>query len=307
MVAAVDELTIRRRPQQALTLIELVVWIGAALLVLRAAGVPLTLSIGHSVGAALLAGALLLGVGARVNGACLLGTLARLGSGQWAYAATPLGYWAGSGLAAVGPAMPMPEAPGRVAPLFQLPAAAAALLVLAALASAGWRWRLAAAEARSAGADRRSTYRAALLSSGGTALVALGFVTLAALAGAWSYSDLLADLAKGLAAGMAAMLNEGWVARAALAVALFAGALWAGARAGLWRPERPRAVQIARCAAGGALMGLGGAWVPGGNDQLLLLALPMGWPHALVALLVMTLGIVATGGAARLLMRSGVS
>jgi hypothetical protein len=46
MVAAVDDLATRRRPQQALTLFELVVWIAAALLVLRAAGSPLALSSG---------------------------------------------------------------------------------------------------------------------------------------------------------------------------------------------------------------------------------------------------------------------
>ena len=55
---------------------------------------------------------LLLGLGAVLNQACVFGTVARLGSGEWAYAATPLGFYLGS--ASVGavfpplPAMPLP-------------------------------------------------------------------------------------------------------------------------------------------------------------------------------------------------------
>jgi uncharacterized membrane protein YedE/YeeE len=303
MVAAVDELASRRRPQQALILLEVVAWIAVALLVAHAVGLPVTLSVGHPVGAALLLGALLLGVGARLNGACLLGTVARVGSGQWAYLATPLGYGAGSGLAAWVMAPPAPVAAEVAAPLLQLPAGMAWLFGAVALASAGWRWHRAAAEASRTGRGRRSALLEAIVSSAGTALVAGSFVTLVVLAGAWSYSDLLADLARGIATGMATMLSGGWMARAGLALALFAGALWGGTRAGLWRSARPPGGQVVRCAAGGALMGLGGTWVPGGNDQLLLLALPMGWPHAFTALAVMTIGIVATGRVPRLLAR----
>lgn len=40
-------------------------------------------------------GGVLLGLGAFVNGACVFGVVARIGSGQWAYALTPTGYFAG--------------------------------------------------------------------------------------------------------------------------------------------------------------------------------------------------------------------
>jgi toxin CptA len=40
-------------------------------------------------------GGALLGLGAYVNSACVFGAVARLGSGEWAYLATPLGFYAG--------------------------------------------------------------------------------------------------------------------------------------------------------------------------------------------------------------------
>jgi toxin CptA len=40
-------------------------------------------------------GGVLLGLGAFVNGACVFGAIARLGSGEWAYLVTPLGFYAG--------------------------------------------------------------------------------------------------------------------------------------------------------------------------------------------------------------------
>ena len=42
------------------------------------------------------AGGVLLGLGAVINGACVFGAVARFGSGEWAYAATPLGFLLGS-------------------------------------------------------------------------------------------------------------------------------------------------------------------------------------------------------------------
>lgn len=284
MVAAVDEVLAGQPPVKGAALLELALWVAAALLLVRALGAPLTLAAGHALSAGLAAGALLLGIGAALNGACLLGTVARLGSGQWAFLATPVGYFGGSGLASLLtlPAAP-PLAPGS-APLLALPGVAAVALISAAAGLAVWRW------------SRGRAFVDAVP-------VAVAYVALVLLAGAWSYSDLLADLAQSLASRMHELMSSGGLARLGLALALLAGALLGGARAGPWQPGRPTGRQILRCGAGGLLMGLGGTLVPGGNDQLLLLALPMAWPHALLALLLMTLAIGATRAAGASLRR----
>ena len=50
---------------------------------------------GYAIGAATLVGGALLGFGAYVNRACVFGAIARLGSGEWAYVMTPLGFYVG--------------------------------------------------------------------------------------------------------------------------------------------------------------------------------------------------------------------
>ena len=66
-------------------------------------------------------GGLLLGLGASVNGACALGTIARIGAGQWCYVATPIGYYAGCHLAARAlvdkPSYPVYDSPTLHAPV----------------------------------------------------------------------------------------------------------------------------------------------------------------------------------------------
>jgi toxin CptA len=117
-----------------------------------------------------------------------------------------------------------------------------------------------------------------------TACIGVLFATLVGLAGAWAYTDLLSDLVR-------QMTTPGRISQAmqaALAAALLAGALTGGLLAGTWHWPRPWPWrQTLRCLAGGALLGLGSLWVPGSNDGLLLLGLPLFWPHAWAALAVM--------------------
>ena len=58
------------------------------------------------------------------------------------------------------------------------------------------------------------------------------------------------------------------------ALTLFAGAIGEAALAGRFNMQRPNLQRALRCLAGGAVMGLGAALVPGGNDNLLLWAIP---------------------------------
>jgi toxin CptA len=111
------------------------------------------------------------------------------------------------------------------------------------------------------------------------------FVILFLLVGAWNYTDYLAETAR----HMGSRLSD----RGLLLLALFGGALLGGWTAGRIKPARPTAAAIARCLAGGIMLGLGGSLVPGANDGLILLGLPLLYPHAWVAFASMLLTIAA--------------
>lgn len=92
---------------------------------------------------------------------------------------------------------------------------------------------------------------------------------------------MLADLASGLA-GPTLLL-----------AALYAGALLGGWTAGRWRNVAPSAAQLARCFAGGMLMGWGSLLSPGSNDGLILIGIPLLRPYAWLAFAAMGVAIAA--------------
>jgi toxin CptA len=116
-------------------------------------------------------------------------------------------------------------------------------------------------------------------------VIGVTFVILFLVVGAWNYTDYLAEAAR----HMGSRLSD----RGLLLLALFGGALLGGWTAGRIKPARPTAAAIARCLAGGVMLGLGGSLVPGANDGLLLLGLPLLYPHAWVAFASMLLTIAA--------------
>jgi Sulphur transport len=73
----------------------------------------------------------------------------------------------------------------------------------------------------------------------------------------------------------------------ALLLALVAGAIVGGVTTGRFRSTRVTAGQLAKCFAGGVLMGWGSLLIPGGNDGLILVGMPLLWPYAWVAFLTM--------------------
>ena len=101
--------------------------------------------------------------------------------------------------------------------------------------------------------------------------------------GAWAYTDVLAELARGVAGNL--------VARTLLLVALFAGAMLGGYTAGRWRSTRISVAQLLKCFSGGLADGLGKPADPGGNDGLVLVGMPLLWPYAWVAFLTMCVSI----------------
>lgn len=272
-VAAVDELVSQGRATRLAALAEASLWVAGGLLVAQALHWLPALPAGHPVSGFTVLGGLLLGLGAWVNGACVFGAIARLGSGEWAYAATPLGFWLGCWLLPL--LLPMP-APSAVAPAGGLPMpspwpAPALALVLGAAALALWR---APALARRLWQPHAATV-----------LIGLAFTVLLLVGGAWTYTDALAELAQGMAGRLGVRLL--------LVAALFAGALWGGWRAGRLRSTRPGAAALARCLGGGLLMAWGTLLVPGANDGLILIGMPLLQPHAWLAFAAMSLAIAA--------------
>jgi toxin CptA len=281
-VAAVDELVGRHKGQRLLALLEASLWVAGGLLVVRWFGLLPKMPSGYAVTAATVAGGALLGFGAWVNRACVFGAIARFGSGEWAYLLTPLGFYVGC-LTVDAVLVPLGSmAPQRLAhdsPVLQAPTWAAALfaaLGTARLIGAAW----------SARRDGQRLHQRVWSPHAATSVIGITFLLMLLLAGAWAYTDVLTELARGMA--------DNLLARTLLLLALLAGAALGGWTAGRFR-SRPLIdpAQWLRCFLGGVLMGWGSLLIPGGNDGLILVGMPLLWPYAWLAFGAMCAAIAA--------------
>jgi len=285
-VAAVEQLIVERRWQRFLAILEAALWVLAGLLLAHVVGVTMALPVGYRISAATLAGGAVLGFGAFVNRGCVFGSIARLGSGEWNYIATPFGFFAGCVLTH---AWAMEQSPEPLP--FAMPNANWIVLI-AALLLGGITLRVTfALLKRDAhyGESFRARLRHALARrvwepGAATTVIGIVFVGLFLLVGAWAYTDVLAELARGTRMSL--------LVRLLLLLALFAGALIGGWTAGLFRHVAFSAISLLRCFSGGALMGIGSGLIPGGNDGLLLVGMPLLWPYAWTAFAAMVVTIV---------------
>ena len=273
-VAAVEEYVAQRATRRLRAMAEAALWVAGGLALAQAAGWTAVMPAPQPVSAATVAGAVLLGSGAWINGACVFGAIARLGSGQWAQAAVPLGFYVGCLTAnAVLPA-PAASAPAHAGGLPAGPLAVAFVLFAA--------WRVV--RGLRGGALREWSARV-WSPHAATTVIGICFLLSWLIAGAWAYTDLLAALARRMAGHPALPL--------ALLAALLAGAVLGGWTAGRLQPAWPTPAQWLRSLAGGALMAVGSLLIPGSNDGLLLVGLPLLHPHAWLAMAVMVLTIAA--------------
>ena len=88
-VAALEELVLQHRWTRLRALLEASLWVLGGLLLLRAWGRLPQVPMGYPLHWHAAGGGALLGVGALINGGCTFGVVARIGSGQWAWLATP--------------------------------------------------------------------------------------------------------------------------------------------------------------------------------------------------------------------------
>lgn len=272
MVAAVDEIVSARRAHRLIAMLEASLWVSAGLVIaqfLHLAGAmpaPLPVTIATAAGGALL------GLGAWVNRACVFGAIARLGSGEWSYVFTPLGFLLGCWLYIRLRGAPLRPAPGESALVLHW----ANILLLPVCLFLVWRalTLVAALQESGRGALGRLWHPRAA-----TVVIGVAFLFLLMTQGAWAYTDVLAEIAQGIVA----MLSH----RVVLLVALFAGAFIAGWTAKTLQHRPMTLAGVIRCSGGGVLMGLGSMAIPGSNDGLILLGVPLLLPHAWIALAAM--------------------
>lgn len=283
-VHAVFEMLTERSARRLLAILEAALWVSGGLALAWYAGFASAITSEAKLSALTIAGGTLLGVGAVINRACALGTVAQLGSGNWAYAMTPFGYF----IACLSMNWLLPPAaqPASVASLLKFEHAA----WLAPVFLAYLTWRLGVPLWKAFRQDGNARYLIQQIATphAATVVIGAGFVVLLLQGGHWTYTDLLAELATGQHAAADAL---GF--RVLLVLVLFAGAVIGGVTAGKWQPTAPRLQTSLSCLAGGAVMALGSRLVPGSNDHLILIGLPLLQAHAWLALASMGLTIAA--------------
>jgi toxin CptA len=287
-VAAMDEVVRKRGVKRLVAMAEASLWVLGGLAIAQSLDLLGKMPGGYAVTRATIVGGALLGLGAYVNKACVFGAIARLGSGEWAYVATPLGFYAGCVTSAWVFSLPAQQRLAHDSPVLR----ASTWLALAFAAFLLWRLgRSLFAPAPDEGAPAKAWPRnlgaelAARVWSPHVATTVIGvtFFFMFVLVGAWAYTDVLAELARGMAGNL--------VARCILVLALLLGAMLGGYTAGRWRNTPPSLAQVGKCLAGGLLMGWGTLLIPGGNDGLILVGMPLLWPYAWAAFAAMCVTI----------------
>lgn len=264
-VAAIEEIVSTHRFGRLLALFETSLWVGGGLLLLNAANALPTKPRGYAAGLSTVAGGILFGLGAFVNRACLFGTVARLGSGEWAYAATPAGVFIGS-LTTAG--LQLATRLDKTSPLLS----ASAWSALGALVFFILRTVTHGVAIRR---SNRHILERIWSPHIATTVIGLAFLMAFVMAGDWDYADFLSDLAHGR--------TLGWMPKALLSMALVAGAIAGGWTAGRIKLVSPSPSSLVRHFAGGFLMGAGASVIPGGNTGIILLGMPMLWSYAWLA------------------------
>lgn len=276
-VAAVGEIVRRGTTNRLVALAEASLWVAGGLALAHVIGLLPNLPPGFPVNIWTFVGGALLGLGAYINGACVFGAIARLGSGQIAYILSPVGFYLGSVTTTTlfHPEPPMPlvsAANGWVGSPW-----------LALLLGTFAIWRLFVIVRRPAAAARN--WRSLWAPHEATLVIGVTFVILILAVGDWAYTTTLADVARGMDS------NIGW--QALLLFALFLGAFIGGLSTGQFQIQRPQASVVVRCLVGGAMMGWGSILIPGSNDGLILIGMPLLWPYAWLAVATMAISIWA--------------
>lgn len=227
---------------------------------------------GLPVSAAALIGGAIVGIGAFVNRRCAFGTVAELGSGSLPRIGTLIGFVAGAALAVAGHTA---SSLTVASPLSDLPAWVVLVCAVGAVVVLGLGMtRLALPGTPSEWPPLRSM-----------AIIGVSNGVLMVLMSSWPYTSLLIEIASGA--------GSDFGARGLMAAAFVIGAIAGGVRLGRFKLHVGTAGEWLRAFGGGAIMGAGAVLVPGGNDAMLLVGLPLLLPNLVAAYLTMSLTLVA--------------
>jgi len=291
-VKAIEEVLTTRRAFILISFAKTILWVtGVTIWLAWWIGVPRSAPISSGIAWSGIFGGLLFGIGAVFNGGCAFSTLIRLGNGNLGMLVTLSGFVVGATIVELAKFRVDGIGIDPVAPLFEMNFVMATIFGSFITIWMAWEfvrlWRTA------------SIHRpgALLLSpkfrlSTGAAVIGVSNGILYTYIGTWSYTHTLrvsveqqiitADA--GSSQASAAML---WW----LFLALIAGVVVSSVLRRRFVFDRRNLTGPPRFLLGGVLMGLGAAFVPGGNDVLLLNAIPGLSPHALPAYLSMLAGI----------------
>jgi uncharacterized protein len=254
-VIATRELVSEKRPARFIALVECAVWAALVYAILETSP---TMRQGWSPLGYLVPAAILFGVGAYVNGACVFGSVGHFGNGEIAFGFTFLGIAAVFYIESLfGLRSDRPPISASL-PLGPVLFAIALLAILALRLGVSF--------------ESESNFRRLTLSMGA---IGITFTILAVLAPRFSITTSVGSIVSIPVAGTV------------ISVCMFGGSL-VSAR---FRNRRfllkwPTIKGMAARTLGGILMGLGALLIPGGNDTLLMIGFPMGaWQAALAYVL----------------------
>tara|TARA_R110002051_G_scaffold259449_5_gene319127 strand:+ start:210348 stop:211325 length:978 start_codon:yes stop_codon:yes gene_type:complete len=228
-------------------------------------------------------GGVLFGVGAALNGGCTLSTLTRAVDGNlglWlTVAAWPVGMWAAASLALARP----------TAATFQQPDYPLAVLVILGAALL-WESSLIVRRFWRKQSLRKVLGASVYTLSAGAALVGISNAVIIEATGPWSFSSTILC---GITASSSTSCAQPTLAWGLLGAAIL-GMAFSSLQRGSFVLRLPRGLMALRHVAGGLLMGAGTVLIPGGNDGLILFAIPSLSPHAIPAYASIFVGVLGT-------------
>lgn len=249
-VAAINELIHKRTTNRIRALIETAIWVLAIELILtKLSLIHLTVQNWQIIPATIL-GAFLLGIGAFINGACTVGTIARIGNREWDFLAMIPGFFIGAFLLS---RSNLPNLIPKHLDIQSTPILSTWLLLIIGLSIL----------LRGLVLSRKGFHPYVL-----TVLIGFFFLGLIIMDKAWSYTDLLVDLA---------LLKEhSYWPRITLFAALLIGAVVSGH----FQDSKNFSLMktppnIYKRFLGGVIMGAATFILPGSHDSLILLYMPM--------------------------------
>ncbi len=228
-------------------------------------------------------GGALFGIGAGLNGGCTFSTLTRAvdgNIGHWLTVASwPIGMWIASTLALSHPepmVLPQPYYPFGVL-----------LLLCCALL---WESTLIVRRFWRKATMRRVFGASVYTLSAGAALVGLSNAAIVEATGPWSFSSTILCSIGTRSGTSCAQPQLAW----GIVGAAVLGMGFSSLQRGSFQLRLPPLSTALRQSTGGLLMGAGTVLVPGGNDGMILFAIPSLSPHAIPAYAAVFAGILAT-------------